>query len=422
MRLSEAQIRQGILHPEQMVRDVALRYFCESFSDDPTIMPLAIQAIEAHGWGNAFRFSHGLASLTQTEETLLWLIGQLNRQGRPENHKDADHCYNLSSMIAKADVALLMQQEEKVLGLEGMDPKHREVVAERLRLLTLDTAACWHEMEAFCEEHKSRRYINEVNLPHAERVAEAIARDEASGERVLSLLSEKVEDSKDSPMAWMEGLAVHLAGLMRLEAAVPMLILKLMADSGDYINEECMYAFPKIGGDSTVEAICGGFSSAPWHYKLYASSALERIHGERTVSACQELLAREEDGKVRQNLMAAILHSFCSEGIEPARQFTLSGFNDLRRILVGVSTLMEVPFPEREQWKKEEEEHQEAMRRRMEELERAAAAAKTKPKTPVFENVVDPKPVQPIVSKKQVGRNDPCPCGSGKKYKKCCGK
>ena len=26
------------------------------------------------------------------------------------------------------------------------------------------------------------------------------------------------------------------------------------------------------------------------------------------------------------------------------------------------------------------------------------------------------------VSKKTVGRNDPCPCGSGKKYKNCCGK
>ena len=22
----------------------------------------------------------------------------------------------------------------------------------------------------------------------------------------------------------------------------------------------------------------------------------------------------------------------------------------------------------------------------------------------------------------KIGRNDPCPCGSGKKYKKCCGK
>jgi len=29
---------------------------------------------------------------------------------------------------------------------------------------------------------------------------------------------------------------------------------------------------------------------------------------------------------------------------------------------------------------------------------------------------------QPIRKKQEVGRNDPCPCGSGKKYKKCCGR
>ncbi|MCW5549658.1 MAG: SEC-C domain-containing protein [Opitutaceae bacterium] len=27
----------------------------------------------------------------------------------------------------------------------------------------------------------------------------------------------------------------------------------------------------------------------------------------------------------------------------------------------------------------------------------------------------------PVVAAAKVGRNDPCPCGSGKKYKKCCG-
>lgn len=27
---------------------------------------------------------------------------------------------------------------------------------------------------------------------------------------------------------------------------------------------------------------------------------------------------------------------------------------------------------------------------------------------------------QPIIRGKKPGRNDPCPCGSGKKYKKCC--
>ncbi len=29
---------------------------------------------------------------------------------------------------------------------------------------------------------------------------------------------------------------------------------------------------------------------------------------------------------------------------------------------------------------------------------------------------------QPVRAKKEVGRNDPCPCGSGKKYKHCCGR
>jgi len=32
---------------------------------------------------------------------------------------------------------------------------------------------------------------------------------------------------------------------------------------------------------------------------------------------------------------------------------------------------------------------------------------------------VGPKPLPRQVEK--IGRNDPCPCGSGKKYKKCCG-
>ncbi|HDK41156.1 MAG TPA: hypothetical protein ENG93_00700 [Nitrospirae bacterium] len=28
---------------------------------------------------------------------------------------------------------------------------------------------------------------------------------------------------------------------------------------------------------------------------------------------------------------------------------------------------------------------------------------------------------QTVVKSRKIGRNDPCPCGSGKKYKKCCG-
>ena len=39
----------------------------------------------------------------------------------------------------------------------------------------------------------------------------------------------------------------------------------------------------------------------------------------------------------------------------------------------------------------------------------------------VFEEKKTEKKPQPIRARK-IGRNDPCPCGSGKKYKKCCGR
>ncbi len=36
--------------------------------------------------------------------------------------------------------------------------------------------------------------------------------------------------------------------------------------------------------------------------------------------------------------------------------------------------------------------------------------------------VMEQKRSHTFVADKKVGRNDPCPCGSGKKYKKCCGR
>ena len=46
-----------------------------------------------------------------------------------------------------------------------------------------------------------------------------------------------------------------------------------------------------------------------------------------------------------------------------------------------------------------------------------AVAAQTPPGAAPAPMGFAPAPARPAV-----GRNDPCPCGSGKKYKKCCGK
>ncbi|MBV6405889.1 MAG: preprotein translocase subunit SecA [Flavobacteriales bacterium] len=49
----------------------------------------------------------------------------------------------------------------------------------------------------------------------------------------------------------------------------------------------------------------------------------------------------------------------------------------------------------------------------------APSAQRTAPPPP---QAAPPRPVQPVRVEKKVGRNDPCPCGSGKKYKQCHGR
>jgi preprotein translocase subunit SecA len=47
---------------------------------------------------------------------------------------------------------------------------------------------------------------------------------------------------------------------------------------------------------------------------------------------------------------------------------------------------------------------------------------KPKPQAMVLSHGDAAAPKKPVQRKAQkVGRNDPCPCGSGKKFKKCCG-
>ena len=60
---------------------------------------------------------------------------------------------------------------------------------------------------------------------------------------------------------------------------------------------------------------------------------------------------------------------------------------------------------------------QEAAVRDIEEIE----AQQQKKQRLVFNLVEGGNTPKPLKSAKTVGRNDPCPCGSGKKYKKCCG-
>jgi HEAT repeat protein len=269
-----------------------------------------------------------------------------------------------------------------------------------------------------------------VNFGHASRVVEALARKgETDVGRILDLLGKKVEDFETDPMAWLEIFLVELAGEMRLERAIP-LVVKKLHECGEVLSEQCVEALGKIGTDAAAEAVAEGWLDTEWDYRVYASSALEKIHSDTTVWKCLELLPQDKDLDIRSKLADALLGQFVGESIEPVREMVQRRAydpmsSDLMRKLVAVSTALGVTFPEYPIWKREAEERLAKQERRMKEmrgfLQAPPPALPPKP-APAKEpgEFLEQKPVPFLRTKKQVGRNDPCPCGSGKKFKKCC--
>jgi preprotein translocase subunit SecA len=62
------------------------------------------------------------------------------------------------------------------------------------------------------------------------------------------------------------------------------------------------------------------------------------------------------------------------------------------------------------------------VKRKHEKLDEMAKKMMTKEEREAEEKLLkETKKVDPLKAKEEPGRNDPCPCGSGKKFKKCCG-
>jgi hypothetical protein len=215
---------------------------------------------------------------------------------------------------------------------------------------------------------------------------------------------------------------------MRLEPALP-LIVKKLHECGEILSEECVEALSKIGTDAAAKTVTEGWLKAEWDYRLYATSALEKIHSDTTVRKCLELLPQDQDLDIRTKLADALLGQFADEGIEPVREIVQRRAydpmnTDLMRKLVVVSTILGVTFPEYLIWKREAEERWAKQERKMKEMRGFFHAPPTLPpkSEPAgkHDDFLERKSAPYLRTEKQVGRNDPCPCGSGKKFKKCC--
>lgn len=443
MRLSEENIKKAILHPELEIRQRAVRYFSVCHSQDEGVVPLVIQAVERYGREDAYHLVGGSVDLRHTQETISWVVEELQA---PDAERYENYVFNLNRVLCHADPALLIHRDTEILESCRLYGEFKEHFIRRLELLSWDEAECWRRVELICEDGKDKQYANEVDLSFANDILEALARigDDVE-QRVLSVLSQKIENFEHNPMKWMEPLMVTLAGLLHMETAVPVILGKLHEEDS-LLAGHCVEALSRVGTDAVIAAVAADFADADRHFRLYAANVLENIHSDLAVDKSVGLLATEKDQQVQRDLAHAALSHFAVEAVEPVRQLIRSQRLDgdlrhLRDYLVETCTIMEERFPDYDEWQAAGKHEREEHRRQLEAVKDDPTATlawalgrakdymlpdepeeqRTTPPLPNLPSFDEPLPGgRPDAVSKRAGRNDPCPCGSGKKYKKCC--
>lgn len=257
-------------------------------------------------------------------------------------------------------------------------------------LIAADEEFLWNtygELTYHIEEN-----FNALEFQKSKKVQDVlIEKGEFDEQEVAVLLKEEMQNDWFS----MTGiLAVRAVGILKLSEHIQTLAGLLERDE-DILLEEVAEALCKFQSDEVVQAV------VPYVMKketyIFAIGILKETKtklAEEKLVNCYDRL--DEEGK---ELVIEALASHLSEKAFPLMEDFwnkdyFGGIIELESTLYSFYKIMGRTHPDMEEWKDLA-------------LENEAS----------FEETL--KQTTPAVSEK-IGRNDPCPCGSGKKYKKCC--
>ena len=282
MRLSAERIKEAILHPDRDVRDAAVNYFAQSHSDDPTVMPLVIQAKQLYGL-DAFSTFSFLIDLVQTSESFEWIIGEIERIG--ENTREREHRYRsaLVRALREGNFDLQKQYRSTIQSLQTLDDLSKGLITERIALASMTAEELWEELNDFCTAGDRTEMLAEDYEYGRSMVAALAPYRSRFGPKVMRCL-----EDPEAYTGWLEVFVVRLAGEMKLERAIPFLADRFV-DEDSWACEEAYRALELIGTDSVVQELARRNVSAEWGLRIAVATTLATIHSDFSVQTCKTI-------------------------------------------------------------------------------------------------------------------------------------
>jgi hypothetical protein len=404
-----------LMHDNVAVRTLALHYLSDAHDPSPATADDLWKAIDRHGPGKFDRFCGALSTLPQTESSLDRTLKAL------AGEQDENRRALLERTLARLHYGLLLRYRDLIEDSPHVSDDLRNHVQKRIVLATVPPMELWERlMEIGLRDDRPDQ--EEVG-----RIIEALARSpEFAGWAINTLNDPAIDD-------WREVFCVELLGRMRHRPAAGLIIEKFkVAEADDMIASQAVDALSRIGSVEVVQQLKQQYGSMQVFTRAMAADILGRIKLNQSEAALIALLPGESDSVARTSLAAGLCALATTDAAALDRLGTMVASGDWDRELLDLdqdvaglfgmvgrtipkpaarpTNLFASASPSRElSWDDQDDDELVLPPRYTAPAEQESAPPPA----------AAPKPIRRDVPK--VGRNDPCPCGSGKKYKKCCG-
>ena len=342
------------------------------------------------------------------------LRGRAGRQGDPGSTR---FFLSLEDSLMRLFGSDRVQRMMKALGLEHGEAIEHKMVSnaveraqKKVESRNFDIRKQLLEYDDVANDQRRVIYEQRNEILAAEEVAEAVA---GIREEVLELAISDYVPPQSLPEQWdLPGLEDHLRAEFNLEAPVVQ-----WAEEDNRFHEEQLrerlHALHREAYEEKVEQ---------------AGEALMRRFEKQVMLQVLDTRWKEHLQSMDHLRRGIHLRGYAQKN--PKQEYKRESFELFQTLLANIKSDVTRILSHVQVRRPEEVEELEQQRREALEREKAAADSRHDAPEAADEGAADAEaPLPPGADGRprrregpKVGRNDPCPCGSGKKYKQCCGK
>jgi len=397
--LSPEKVKTLLTHDDTEIRDEAIHYLERRHDRSMVTADDIWKAIDRVGVQHSARLLGCLDKFEQSDDSMQRLIHRLNN---PKT-EDSAETFRLLNTIPLRWVA---KYREQILSVEGADLLIDSNFSERLTLPEKSADELWEMLLSHCKSEPDD-WCEEF-VGRGDFLVDAIARfGEPIKHRAIEMLQREREDS------WNELFALRLLGQMRASEVVNFALPRLEL-YGDVGADDLTDALVNVATPELVKRLEDGVAAGNDDFAFSTTEILGRYPSPES----QRLLLKLAQGWTDDRSIPCY-HLLRQLPDEPEVLEFLRAEASTQAIEIGVLAQLDEEmltlgkvlgkeFPESDQWRAAKADRGAKRVSRM--LNDRADWEENHPQE-------FPLPVNP---RQKVGRNDPCPCGSGKKYKKCC--